>query len=135
MYEPEDYEREIYGERGRDHLAQSDWLPWALAILTVGLALLVILFTGDSDAHEAPKGWNYPWACCSNRDCQQVSSGKASFLSEEPDGYRINSTGEVVPYRDKRVKDSPDGEYHWCAHPSGLDAGHTICLFVPPKGF
>ena len=32
-------------------------------------------------------------------------------------------------------RDSPDGEYHWCAHQAGIDAGHTICLFVPPKGF
>ena len=56
-------------------------------------------------------------------------------ISEKPEGYVINGTGEVVAYADKRVKDSPDGEYHWCAHQAGLDAGHTICLFVPPKGF
>ena len=83
-------------------------------------------------AHEAPTGWTYPWACCSNMDCQEV---QASAISERPQGYVIQSTGEVVAYADKRVKNSPDGEYHWCAHQKGLDAGRTICLFVPPKGF
>ena len=84
------------------------------------------------DAHEAPTGWKYPWSCCSNMDCQEV---EAKAISEKPHGYVIHSTGEVVGYLDKRVKDSPDGEYHWCAHQAGIDAGHTICLFVPPKGF
>jgi hypothetical protein len=35
----------------------------------------------------------------------------------------------------RRVRDSPDGQFHWCAHQSGLDAGHTICLFGPPGSF
>jgi hypothetical protein len=89
-------------------------------------------------AHEAtnvsgqPTGWKYPWACCSNMDCKMLES---KAVSERPEGYVIQDTGEVVAYADKRVKDSPDGEYHWCAHQAGLDAGHTICLFVPPKGF
>jgi hypothetical protein len=64
-------------------------------------------------------------------DCQAV---KSSAVQEKSEGYVIQSTGEVVGYRDKRVKDSPDGEYHWCAHRAGHDAGRTICLFVPPKG-
>ena len=64
-------------------------------------------------------------------DCQQVQSWA---VQEKAEGYVIQSTGEVVAYRDKRVKDSPDGEYHWCAHQAGVDAGQTICLFVPPRG-
>ena len=89
-------------------------------------------------AHDAPPtpaqplGWKYPWSCCSNMDCQMLGD---RAVSEKPEGYVINSTGEVVAYSDKRVKDSPDGEYHWCAHQAGIDSGHTICLFVPPKGF
>jgi hypothetical protein len=86
----------------------------------------------SADAHQAPTGWTYPWACCSNMDCQEVGP---KAISEKPQGYVVQSTGEVVAYGDKRVKDSPDGEYHWCAHQAGIDAGHTICLFVPPKGF
>jgi hypothetical protein len=92
-------------------------------------ALLLAYCSAPSDAHDAPTGWKYPWACCSNMDCQEVQS---SAIKETAQGYVIQSTGELVAYGDKRIKDSPDGETHWCAHQAGLDAGHTICLFVPP---
>ena len=95
------------------------------------LLLATLGLLGPARAHDAPTGWKYPWACCASLDCQQV---KSSAIEEKAEGYIIQSTGEVVGYRDKRVKDSPDGEYHWCAHRAGNDAGHTICLFVPPKG-
>jgi hypothetical protein len=104
-----------------------------IAIASLAAAFSVTVLTAlPAGAHDAPAGWKYPWACCANMDCQQVAP---KAISERKDGYVVNSTGEVVAYSDKRVKDSPDGEYHWCAHPAGLDAGHTICLFVPPKGF
>jgi hypothetical protein len=64
-------------------------------------------------------------------DCHEIQS---SAVLEKPEGYVIRATGEVVGYRDTRVKDSPDGRYHWCAHKAGSGAGQTICLFVPPKG-
>jgi hypothetical protein len=89
-------------------------------------------------AHDAqptaamPQGWKYPFACCANFDCKEVPQ---SSISERPEGYVIKGTGEVVAYSDKRVKNSPDGEYHWCAHQAGLDAGKTICLFVPPPSY
>jgi hypothetical protein len=83
-------------------------------------------------AHDAPTGWSYPWSCCSNQDCRAVSH---EAIEEGPDGYVVTVTGELVPYRDRRVKESPDGEFPWCAHKAGLDEGHTICLFVPPRGF
>jgi hypothetical protein len=98
-------------------------------------AMSVSFLTVPARAHDAPTGWKYPWACCSNMDCQQISRPGDQGVKETPQGYVIESTNEVVAYSDKRVKDSPDGEYHWCAHQAGLDAGHTICLFVPPKGF
>jgi hypothetical protein len=82
-------------------------------------------------AHEAPMGWTYPLSCCSNYDCKQVSNGS---VSERPEGYVIE-TGEVVAYSDKRIRNSPDGDFHWCAHQAGVDAGRTICLFVPSRGF
>jgi hypothetical protein len=101
-------------------------------LLLSSLLPLTFLGTpGQASAHDAPTGWKYPWACCSNMDCQQVQS---SAVLEKPQGYVIQSTGEVVGYQDKRIKDSPDGEFHWCAHQAGLDAGHTICLFVPSRG-
>lgn len=95
------------------------------------------LATIPARAHDAiptaakPLGWQYPFACCSGIDCRQVS---AKAISERPEGYVINKTGEVVAYTDSRIKNSPDGVYHWCSV-SGSDDGRTICLFVPPKGF
>ena len=65
-------------------------------------------------------------------DCREVAD---KAISERPEGYVVKSTGEVVAYGDTRVKDSPDGDYHWCSYQAGTDDGHTICLFVPPKGF
>ena len=100
----------------------------------VGAALLLSICSlapALARAHEAPKGWSYPLSCCSNYDCKPVAGGA---VSERPEGYVI-ATGEVLAYNDKRVRHSPDGDFHWCAHQSGLDAGRTICLFVPPRGF
>jgi len=55
-------------------------------------------------------------------------------VHEGADGYLIRQSGETVPYGDSRVKDSPDGEFHWCAVSyEGTD--YTTCLFVPPRGF
>ena len=104
----------------------------SLLLLGSPLLLTTLVLLGQASAHEAPTGWKYPWTCCSNMDCKEVQS---SAVLEKPEGYVIQFTGEVVGYQDRRVKNSPDGEYHWCAHQAGIDAGQTICLFVPPKGF
>lgn len=108
------------------------------SLLAVGIGVgIAFLTVKDAWPHDAiptaaqPLGWNYPWSCCSSQDCSRADNG----ISETPDGYVVRQTGELVPYRDKRIKDSPDGEFHWCAHRAGIDAGKTICLFVPPKGF
>ncbi|TJV40221.1 MAG: hypothetical protein E5Y02_22730 [Mesorhizobium sp.] len=99
----------------------------ALAILTPSA------FAHDAEPTAAkPQGWSYPFACCANYDCRATHTGE---VLEKPEGYVIAGTGEVVPMTDKRIKDSPDGEFHWCAHQGGLDAGRTICLFVPPRSF
>ena len=88
-------------------------------------------------AHDAkptsamPQGWSYPYSCCSGIDCREVS---AKAISERPEGYVIKGTGEVVAYSDTRIKDSPDGEYHWCSV-AGANDSRTICLFVPPNSF
>jgi hypothetical protein len=101
----------------------------------VQLGLLGVIFSGlpvfGASAHQAPTGWAYPLNCCSNHDCREVNQ---SSISERPDGYVIGSTGEVIGYADHRLKDSPDGEYHWCTI-GGSEKGATICLFVPPQSF
>ncbi|TPK63838.1 hypothetical protein FKO01_31280 [Mesorhizobium sp. B2-3-3] len=117
----------------------------AFAVPSVGRPLLplcaacaIAALTAPALAHDAkptaakPQGWSYPFACCANYDCREVSQ---TSISERPEGYVIKDTGEVLAYSDRRIKDSPDGEFHWCAHVAGLDAGKTICLFVPPQSY
>ncbi len=102
--------------------------------LTLGVASGI---STPATAHDAkptsakPQGWKYPFSCCSGYDCREVSSAK---ISEKPEGYVIKGTGEVVAYSDTRLKDSPDGEYHWCSV-AGADDSRTICLFVPPRSY
>lgn len=100
----------------------------ALAISTL---VLIALSTPPTFSHDAPKGWSYPFACCSGLDCREVSK---KAISERPQGYVIEGTGEVVGYRDARLRQSPDGAYHWCSV-AGAEDSRTICLFVPPKSF
>lgn len=96
------------------------------------LLVSLVLFAGMAHAHDAPSGWSYDKRCCSGVDCRVVNHGGVS-VHETPRGYRISTTGEVIPYSDSRIKDSPDGEFHWCSHGGG-DRTKTICLYAPPKG-
>lgn len=98
--------------------------------LILGLSLIALSIF-PSLAHDAPAGWKYPFSCCSGYDCREVS-GKA--ISERPEGYVIQNTGEVLGYTDARLKNSPDGEFHWCSV-AGSNDGRTICLFVPPRSY
>jgi hypothetical protein len=110
--------------------------------LLVGIVLMVTMVVlatfaviSDADAHEAiptsskPLGWSYPFSCCSGYDCRPVEDVK-----ETSTGYVVR-TGEVISYQgDARLKDSPDGMFHWCSV-AGADDGRTICLYAPPRGF
>lgn len=97
----------------------------------------VLVSAAIAAAHDAkptaakPNGWSYPFSCCSGYDCREVPQ---TSISERPEGYVIKGTGEVVAYSDGRLKDSPDGEYHWCSV-AGANDGRTICLFVPPRSY
>jgi hypothetical protein len=103
----------------------------------IAAAALAAGTSGPAAAHDAlptaakPNGWSYPFSCCSGYDCREVS---AKQISERPEGYVINGTGEVVAYSDARLKDSPDGVFHWCSV-AGADDSRTICLFVPPRSY
>lgn len=101
-------------------------LAWAGFALTMA---------GIAHAHDAPAGWSYDKRCCSGVDCRMVNVRASGVrIDETPGGYRISTTGELVGYRDPRVKDSPDGEFHWCSA-GGRDTSKTICLYVPLKGY
>nr|WP_048647593.1 hypothetical protein [Nitratireductor soli] len=95
------------------------------------LGIVAMLWAFDADAHEAPTGWRYPYACCSDQDCRQVADAD---VREGPEGYTIAATGETLAYADKRVRNSPDGVFHWCSI-FGDETSRTICLFVPPRSF
>lgn len=131
------------------------WALWSIIAAVLAVAAVCLFFASTARAHEAgpsyaqmqgytpgvaapsgqqPKGWNYPWACCSGNDCKRVD---ATRVHETESGYVVDGSKDVEPigYHDKRIKDSPDGDFHWCAHQAGADKDHTICLFVPPRGF
>lgn len=92
-------------------------------------------FSDDAVAHQAPTGWSYPWSCCSNLDCREIGIDAISEPSESDPDYVIRPIGERLAPDDRRVRQSPNGAFRWCAHQAGVDAGHTICLFVPARGF
>lgn len=91
-----------------------------------------LLFAYPAVGHEATTGWSYPLYCCSNQDCHQINDAD---VKEGREGYTLASTGEIVPYLDRRVKDSPDGLFHVCQQAGDFDNGRILCLFVPPRSF
>lgn len=99
--------------------------------------LTLLVFALKAEAHDAlptaskPLGWSYPFSCCAGYDCRTVP---ATAIIEGARGYEIRRTGELIDMSDTRIKDSPDGEFHWCSV-AGAEDGKTICLFVPPRGF
>lgn len=104
-----------------------------LALAAVLAALLVIGFIAFVEAHEAPMGWEYPLFCCSNQDCRETAE---SEVIETKQGYQIASTGEIVPYNDRRVKElSQDGKVHVCQQGGNFDSGRVLCLLIPPRAF
>ncbi|MGH6763209.1 MAG: hypothetical protein ACRECW_16675 [Phyllobacterium sp.] len=92
---------------------------------------MLFFLSGDPQAHDVSTGWSYPYECCHDMDCRPVS---AKTIKELNGGYVIAGTGELVGYRDRRVRQSPDGLYHWCSI-DGRPDSRTICLFVPAKSF
>lgn len=126
--------RQPHGGSCMNALRQLGLIRLSWIVLTTGTTLFLAL-TG-LQAHDAiptssqPLGWKYPWACCSGMDCSQVSS---SAIGITPDGYQVKSNGETLSYSDKRLRDSPDGEYHLCTK-GGKPDGETICLFKPSPG-
>lgn len=99
-------------------------IVFAVLLICLGLVQL-------AQAHDAPSGWSYPYSCCSDQDCRPVPE---AAVRETVDGYVIVASGEVIPYADKRVRHSPDGEFHWCSVAGSVN-GRTLCLFVPPRSF
>ena len=110
-------------------MIQGKTASYGFALLLTGLVAIPFL----ARAHDAeptaaqPEGWKYPYECCSGYDCRRVPNG---WIEETNGGYRIRTTGEVIPYNSSKIKASKDAEFHWCSK-GGSDTGKTICLFVP----
>ena len=106
-------------------------LTLAVAILFGAAVISALLgMIGAAFAHDAPAGWSYDLSCCSTVDCRQVP---ASYVRETAEGYVLVRTQETLRYGDYRIRQSPDGLWHWCTTGGRDDAG-TICLYVPPRG-
>lgn len=109
----------------------------SLIAAMVGLAIGAATI-GSSYAHDAPSGWTYPLACCSDYDCREVGDAYTPDAKirvfETAEGYRISSTDETIPYGSRKIRSSPDGMFHWCSV-RGKDDSGTICLFVPPRAY
>ena len=105
---------------------------------TIAAFALLAAMTATTQAHEAPSGWTYPLACCSNKDCTRISPDR---VRETPDGYAVTihpgdhdfvTDGPVsylVPY--DSVQDAPDGDYHICINPQLT----LLCFFAGARGF
>lgn len=114
--------------------------PIELAII-VFLSFIMGMGLGSrmAQAHD----W-YPLECCSGMDCQQVPVETVEALS---DGYHVTlkaddhmmllrPTSYVVPYSDRRIKPSPDNEYHACiSRQYEKHGGVLLCLFVKHMGY
>src|SRR4051812_9924123 len=94
-------------------LIANELKPCCLEVQMLSLALLLL-------AHSF-----YSAECCNENDCHPV---EARAVTSELDGYHYKNY--VIWYDDKRVKDSPDGQYHVCegVYPY---SNRVFCLYVP----
>ncbi|PLP56328.1 hypothetical protein CYK37_26500 [Mesorhizobium loti] len=107
-----------------DHFPGSDSAVALLALISS------VLLCASASAHDAPAGWTYDIECCSGLDCYQAP---ASDVKETRDGYLL-STGELIPYSDRRIRPSRDEFFHECK-PGGMTGSlRSLCLYVPNRG-
>ena len=103
------------------------------------LAAMIDGWMGFVWAHDAPSGWSYDVTCCNTLDCRPADGPETKVrhhpvkIEEVTGGYRISTTQEVVPWNDKRIRESKDGDYHVCTT-NGADSGRALCIYVPMRG-
>lgn len=86
--------------------------------------MFVCLLIRPAGAHDTGKGWAYPWECCSDKDCEEISATRARPVQG---GYLIDGKHHVPQ---DQVRHSPDGRYHACfPQPDVLK-----CFWAPPSG-
>jgi hypothetical protein len=94
--------------------------------------LALIILATPAAAHD----W-YPPECCSATDCAAVG---AADLTPTPEGWRVESSGEIVPFDDQRVKPIPPDAPpearttpHVC-HAGGDPSARAICVYPMELG-
>lgn len=106
----------------REALAALGRLVYFVAAVAVIIGMIV--FATNAGAHQADKGWQYPWDCCSDRDCAEISETRVKPVQG---GYLIDGKFKVPQ---AEVRESPDGRYHACfPQPDVLK-----CFWAPPPG-
>ncbi|RUW29679.1 hypothetical protein [Mesorhizobium sp. M1E.F.Ca.ET.041.01.1.1] len=88
---------------------------------------LAAFLSAPAAAHQAPKGWQYDSSCCAGLDCYQAP---AADVKETQYGHQL-STGELIPYTDRRIKRSRDEFFHECKPGGDVNSQHSFCLYVP----
>lgn len=110
----------------RDRWTTGDAIAAGVSYI-VGILLLLMaiaVFAPYAKAHDAGKGWSYPWECCSDRDCEQISETRVRPVQG---GYLVDGKFHVPQ---AEVRHSPDGRFHACfPKPDVLK-----CFWAPPSG-
>lgn len=85
-------------------------------------AIVLCLFAGTANGHEAITGWTYPPACCGDGDCAHALAAQRNA-----DGSLTVTTkhGTATFPATFRYERSPDGLIHACFTPAKL-----YCLFL-----
>jgi len=102
------------------------------------VVLAILLFASSAQSHIAPAsstqpfGWMYDPSCCSIRDCAPMPPGEIVATEQ---GWRVESTGEVIPYTSSKIKRSRDDLFHRCAISGDFTRKTSLCLYVPDMGF
>ena len=99
-------------------------------------AAVILLLPQPARGHQAKPVagtplWNYGVECCSNKDCREASNDE---VGETPQGYLIRASNTLIPYNDRRVKQSGDEFFHICTV-GGKPDGRVLCVYVPPRSF
>jgi hypothetical protein len=97
----------------------------ALGLLLLGVLVVAL-------AHQAPSGWSYDAACCSDSDCAMVPPGA---IREASGGYAVEMVPRgsdpvraFIPHGDERIRPSGDEFRHACIGPH---TRQVICIYVP----
>jgi hypothetical protein len=100
----------------------------AITILASVALFIAAAALGVAQAHE----W-FPRDCCGGHDCYAVDESELTPTSQ---GWRVEATGEVLPYLSRKVRQTPaeaDGPYFRCSG-RGDRTASTFCIFVPEFG-